>query len=34
LGRARASLREIARVGRPDLATLSVAARQIRAMVR
>jgi glutamate dehydrogenase len=34
LGRARSSLREIARVGRPDLATLSVAARQIRAMVR
>ncbi|HEX3781488.1 MAG TPA: NAD-glutamate dehydrogenase [Pseudonocardiaceae bacterium] len=34
LGRARASLREIRRVGKLDLATLSVAARQIRAMAR
>ena len=34
LGRARAALAEISRVNRLDLATLSVAARQIRSMVR
>jgi glutamate dehydrogenase len=34
LGRARASLEEIKRSGRLDLATLSVAARQLRSMVR
>ncbi|KAA2265239.1 NAD-glutamate dehydrogenase [Solihabitans fulvus] len=34
LGRARAALAEINRVNRLDLATLSVAARQIRSMVR
>jgi glutamate dehydrogenase len=34
LGRARAALGELSRVGRLDLATLSVAARQVRAMVR
>jgi glutamate dehydrogenase len=34
LGRARATLNEINRVGRLDLATLSVAARQVRSMVR
>ncbi|GDY32341.1 NAD-glutamate dehydrogenase [Gandjariella thermophila] len=34
LGRARATLDEINRVGRLDLATLSVAARQVRGMVR
>ncbi|QGK69166.1 NAD-glutamate dehydrogenase [Allosaccharopolyspora coralli] len=34
LGRARAALEEIKRSGRLDLATLSVAARQLRSMVR
>ncbi|SDP61513.1 glutamate dehydrogenase [Actinopolyspora xinjiangensis] len=34
IGRARASLEEIRRSGRQDLATLSVAARQLRSMVR
>jgi glutamate dehydrogenase len=34
LGRARAALEEINRVSRLDLATLSVAARQVRSMVR
>jgi glutamate dehydrogenase len=34
LARARASLEEIQRAGRLDLATLSVAARQVRSMVR
>ncbi len=34
LSRARMSLEEIHRAGRPDLATLSVAARQVRSMVR
>ncbi|MFC0547727.1 NAD-glutamate dehydrogenase [Kutzneria chonburiensis] len=34
LGRARAALQEISRVGRLDLATLSVAARQVRSMIR
>ncbi|HWE91849.1 MAG TPA: NAD-glutamate dehydrogenase [Pseudonocardiaceae bacterium] len=34
LGRARAALGELARVGKLDLPTLSVAARQVRAMVR
>jgi glutamate dehydrogenase len=34
LGRARAALHEISRVGRLDLATLSVAARQVRSMIR
>jgi glutamate dehydrogenase len=34
LGRARAALQEIGRVGRLDLATLSVAARQVRSMIR
>nr|WP_253769535.1 NAD-glutamate dehydrogenase [Goodfellowiella coeruleoviolacea] len=34
LGRARAALQEIKRAGRQDLATLSVAARQIRSIVR
>ena len=34
LTRARSSLTEIARLGRADLATVSVAARQIRSMVR
>jgi glutamate dehydrogenase len=34
LGRARATLDEINRVGRLDLATLSVAARQVRSIVR
>ena len=34
LMRARTSLADIARSGRSDLATVSVAARQIRSMVR
>jgi glutamate dehydrogenase len=34
LGRARSALTEISRVGRLDLATLSVAARQVRSMIR
>ncbi|MGH3623405.1 MAG: hypothetical protein ACRDQ5_16685, partial [Sciscionella sp.] len=34
LARARASLEEIDRAGRLDLATLSVAAQQMRSMVR
>ncbi|GAA0614859.1 NAD-glutamate dehydrogenase [Kutzneria viridogrisea] len=34
LARARAALQEISRVGKLDLATLSVAARQVRSMIR
>ncbi|MFC4858242.1 NAD-glutamate dehydrogenase [Actinophytocola glycyrrhizae] len=34
ISRSRESLEEIRRVGKPDLATLSVAARQVRSMVR